>query len=208
MSKELGQQLCSPWRGSINVDVEKFVCDSRSLNSNFSLWALARNLSVGTSVANMLDIPWHLCWILFRRMIVRTYGPMRMRDHENATDQCCIQVYIHFCKLDIRKILHPHSTKLLCPAWRKKTILYHDSDFLCECWLGYPSNEIFCHILNLWCSSTCWPSVLVSSNRYSEKMASPSRKESYTLHWDRWTWHESMHSFLDFLWVLLSSNSW
>lgn len=146
-----------------------------------------------------------LCGIFISTHHDSTNGPTRMKDHENATDQCCIQVYIHLSKLDIRKLLHPDSTKLLCPAWRKKTILHHDPNFLCECWLGYPNTEIFGHILNLWCSSTCWSSILVSPNRYPEKMANPSRKEGYTLHRDRWTWHESIHSFLDVLWILLSS---
>lgn len=110
-----------------------------------------------------------------------TYGPTRMRDHENATGQYCIQVYIPLSKLEI---LCPNSTQLLCPARRKKTLLHYNPNFLCKCWLGHPNNEAFGHILNLWCSSTYWSSLLVGSNGYPQKMASSSRQESYTLHWD------------------------
>lgn len=107
-----------------------------------------------------------------------------MRDHENATSQYYIQAYIYLRKLDILKILRPDSTQLLCPARRKKTLLHHDPHFLCKCWLEHPNNEDFGHVINLWCSSTCWPSLLVGSNGYPQKMASPSREESYTLHRD------------------------
>lgn len=119
-------------------------------------------------------------WILFRRIDSFTW---RMRDHENTTDQCRIQVYIHLSTLASVKILRPDSTQL-CPARRQKTLLHHNPNFLCKCWLGHPNNEVSGHILNLWCSSTCWPSLLVSSNGYPQKMASPPREESYTLHRD------------------------
>lgn len=44
---------------------------------------------------------------------------------------------------------------------------------------------------NIFCSSSCRSSILLSFNWYPQTMANTSGDQSYSMYRDRWTWHES-----------------